>query len=364
MARPQWTPEEQAEYRRTTLEELHAQLAAQVSKLDGIDAWQQWLGLARSLHSYSFSNLLLIAAQRPDATIVAGFGTWKQKGYSVRRGEKAIKVLAPILRKTPLLDDAGRPVTDENGQQRFRRELIGAKPVNVFDASQVTPPVEVPPKPQLLTGQAPPGLWASLADLAAGEGYTVTRGDCGTANGLIRFETREIRIRPDVDELMATKSLCHEIGHALTMTPNDVETYHAQRELREVEAESIAYVVLGAHGVDTSQYTFDYVAGWAARAATAGASIQDIIVATGQRVIAAADRILSHAKTVPGLGDSLVDESARAVRITPAVTGESVPPVATEPVLWEVLTDATSPGLRTERMSLPAAPRPSPGIPR
>lgn len=146
MARPEWTPEERADYRRSTLEELHAKLGEQVSKLDSIDAWQQWLCLARSLHSYSFSNILLIAAQRADATIVAGFSTWKQKGHSVRRGEKAIKVLAPILRKTPVLDDAGNPVRDENGELRFRRQMVGAKPVNVFDASQVEPPVVTGPR--------------------------------------------------------------------------------------------------------------------------------------------------------------------------------------------------------------------------
>ena len=234
MALPEWTSEERAEARRNTLEQLHAQLAEQVANLDSVEAWQRWLGLARSLHSYSFSNVLLIAAQCPGATMVAGFGAWKQKGHVVRRGEKAIKVLAPIVRKTPVIDDAGRPVMDENGQPRFRREMVGVKPVSVFDASQVTPEVQTPPQPGLLTGQAPPGLWESLSELAAIEGYSVVRGDCGTANGLIDYPSREIRIRPDVDDLMATKSLCHELGHALTMSPKDHETYTSQRELREV----------------------------------------------------------------------------------------------------------------------------------
>ena len=227
VTRPEWTPEERAEARRNTLEELHAQLAEQVANLGSVEAWQRWLSLARSLHSYSFSNVLLINAQCPGATMVAGFGAWKQKGHVVRRGEKAIKVLAPILRKTPVLDHAGRPVMDETGQPRFRREMVGVKPVSVFDASQVTPEVQVPPPPQLLI-----------------EGYKVCRGDCGTANGLIDFPSREIRIRPDVDDLMATKSLCHELGHALTMSPKDQETYATQRELREVEAESVALTLI------------------------------------------------------------------------------------------------------------------------
>ncbi len=356
VTRPEWTPEERAEARRNTLEELHAQLAEQVANLGSVEAWQRWLSLARSLHSYSFSNVLLINAQCPGATMVAGFGAWKQKGHVVRRGEKAIKVLAPILRKTPVLDHAGRPVMDETGQPRFRREMVGVKPVSVFDASQVTPEVQVPPPPQLLTGEAPPGLWDSLSELAAIEGYTVVRGDCGTANGLIDFTSREIRIRPDVDDLMATKSLCHEIGHALTMSAKDHETYATQRELREVEAESIAYAVLGAHGVDTSQYTFDYVAGWAARATTETTSIADVIVATGQRVIAAADRILTHTRPAQNLEDDLVDEWARTVQPIASIAATKAP--------WEVVAEAPSRGLRAEQAALFAAPRHSPGVPR
>lgn len=356
MAGRDWTPQERAEARRHTVEQLHAQLAEQVAKLDNLEVWQQWLGLVRSLHVYSFANTLLIAAQRPDATMVAGFNTWKQRGHSVRKGEKAIKILAPILHKIPLTDDAGHPVLDENGQPRFRRQMVGAKPVNVFDVSQVTPAVEAPPRPQLLTGQAPAGLWESLSELAKVEGYTVTRGDCGTANGHIDFTTREIRVRADVDELMACKSLCHEVAHALTMTPADVETYAAQRELREVEAESVAYTVLGAHGVDSSQYTFDYVAGWAARAATGGTSIADVITATGQRVIAAANRILSHTNPLPSIEAELVDQWAQTVHTSPAI--------AAEPVSWEVVSDAGARLVRGEQKALPRTPHALPGVPR
>jgi hypothetical protein len=344
----EWTPKERAEARRRTVEQLHAQLTEQVSRLDSLEVWQQWLGLVRSLHSYSFSNTLLIAAQRPDATMVAGFNTWKQRGHSVRKGEKAIKILAPILHKTPVLDDAGRQLVDENGEPRLRRQLVGVKPVNVFDAGQVIPPVEGPPRPQLLTGEAPAGLWESLSELALIEGYTVTRGDCGTANGHIDFEAHQIRVRADVDELMACKTLCHEVAHALTMTPDDMETYDTQRELREVEAESVAYTVLGAHGVDSSLYTFDYVAGWAARAATDTTSIADVIAATGQRVIAAADRILSHANPAPSMEEELVDQWTQTLQPSPTITSEPVP--------WEVVSEVGSGAARAEQKALPQAP--------
>lgn len=354
MTRSAWTAEERAEYRRETVELLHAQLAEQVSKLDSIDAWQQWLTVARSLHAYSFSNVLLIVAQRPDATLVAGFSTWKQLGHSVRRGEKAIRILAPVLVKMPLLDDAGNPVLDDDGRTRHRRQMVGVKPVSVFDVSQVTPPVETPPRPRLLDGAAPPGLWTSLVELAEVEGYSVSRGDCGTANGLVRYETREIRVRADVDELQAAKSLLHELGHVLTMTPDEFGSYEAQREVREVEAESVAFTVLGAHGVDTSRYSFDYVAGWAARAATADRSVRDVIMATGQRVITAADRILTHTQHLLTPEDALADQWANSVQVAPTISPASR--------AWETV---SNPGSRPRHAAQHLGSRPaSVGVPR
>lgn len=114
--------------------------------------------------------------------------------------------------------------------------------------------------------------------------------------------------------------------------------------------------VLGAHGVDTSRYSFDYVAGWAARAATPSTSITDVIIATGQRVIAAADRILSHTKPVQYLEDQLVAEWAQAV--------PAAPPIAPERPRWEVVAETPSNGLRAERAAATAVPRRAPGVPR
>ena len=347
---------ERAEARRATVEQLHAQLADRISKLESQQVWQEWLKLMQSLHRYSFNNTLLILAQRPDATMVAGFGVWKQRGHWVRKGEKAIRVLAPITKAVDLYDEQVDPLRDTNGRSRHTWRVVGVKPVSVFDASQVEPPVKLPPQPQLLTGQAPPGLWDSLAELATVEGFTVTRGDCGPANGFINFADREIRIRPDIDDLQACKTLAHEIGHALTMSPEDAGPGGAQRELREVEAESIAYAVLGAHGVDTSRYTFDYVAGWAARAATGSTSITDVITATGQRVIAAADRILSHTKPTQHLEDQLVEDWVQAVQPSPPLTQTRT--------RWEAVTEAPLNGVSVERAAVQTVARQVPGVPR
>src|SRR5690242_12031020 len=100
------------------LEELHARLREAVEALESGEQWQAWLQFASGFHRYSFNNLLLIMAQRPDATAVASYRTWQAKGRQVRKGETALRVLAPILRRTTVLDDLGRPELGEDGTPR------------------------------------------------------------------------------------------------------------------------------------------------------------------------------------------------------------------------------------------------------
>ena len=114
--------------------------------------------------------------------------------------------------------------------------------------------------------------------------------------------------------------------------------------------------VLGAHGVDSSQYTFDYVAGWAARAATDTTSIADIITATGQRVIAAADRILAHTQPLASIEDELADQWTQTVQQSPVI--------AAEPAVWEVVADANSYAVRAAHKTLPQAPHAVLAVPR
>ena len=288
--------------RRELLEQMHRDLAAKLTTFDDRDAWQQWLKFASGFHQYSFSNTCLILMAKPEATLVAGYRAWQAKGHQVRRGETAIKVFAPVTRKVPLEDAGGKPAMDANGRLVTRRQVVGVRIAHVFDASQVEPPPETErPLPSLLVGEAPPGLWDSLAQLVTDEGFTVTRGDCGGANGYTDFSARQVRVRGDVDDSQAAKSLCHEAAHLLTMDASDIATYGSRqcRGVLEVIAESVAYLVTQAHGLDASQYTFNYVAGWAVEAAGRGSdalSIDQVVRNTGDRVIAAAHRILSHTR--------------------------------------------------------------------
>ncbi len=330
MSRRDSSKEDWRAARRETLERMHADLASKVGSMDSVGEWQAWLRFTQSFHRYSNTCLILMA--KPDATLVAGYRAWQAKGHQVRRSEKAIKVFAPVTRKVPIEDADGRPVVDDHGRPLHRYQLVGTKVASVFDASQVDPPPQlVRPQPQLLVGQAPPGLWDALTELLAGEGFTVARGDCGAANGLTDFTTKQVRVRLDVDDAHAVRTLSHEAGHVLTMEPDDIAAYGSThcRGISEVVAESVAYLVTRAHGLDASQYTFNYVAGWATKAAGRSGdtrSIDQVVKATGDRVIAAAHRILAH--TQPS-GDATSDLLASQEAITLETT-------RTAPV-WEIV---------------------------
>lgn len=131
-----WDREAAEAARRETLDRLHAMLAEQVGSLESTSRWEAWLRFAHSFHRYSFSNTLLIMVQRPDATVVSGYRSWLARGRQVRRGETAIRVLGPVTRRVDLTDPNGRPLLDENGKPRTHLQVVGVKPVSVFDVLQ------------------------------------------------------------------------------------------------------------------------------------------------------------------------------------------------------------------------------------
>ena len=292
--------EQAAAAREETLNRLHQILIDQVSSLESVEAWKAWLAFANRFHRYSFNNTLLIQVQRPDATSVAGYRAWQAMGRHVMKGERAIKVLGPVTKRVPREDADGNPVCDEAGRPVFAFQLVGVKPVSVFDVSQTDgKPLPTPLMPELLTGQAPPGLWESLIALIATQGFRVSRDDCGRANGVTLFDQREVRVRPDVDDAQAVKTLAHEAGHVLLHAAPGLALV-ACRGMIEVEAESVAYLVTSAHGLGSSHYTFNYVTGWAHDGASAsGKDVADIVQSTGERVIQTANRILESTMPPP-----------------------------------------------------------------
>lgn len=301
-----------------SIEVLHQQLTDAITRIETGEQWQGWLDFARRLHRYSFNNLILIWAQRPDATAVASYTTWQAMDRQVRRGEKALRVMAPILRRAPVLDEAGQSNLGPDGRPKQRQQITGFRPAPVFDVTQTEgPPLPEAPRPVLLAGQAPDGLWDALVSEVSQRGYRLLRGPADRldgANGVTKISEREVWVRDDVDDAQAVKTLTHELAHIMLHAEADQPT--ACAGIREVEAESVAHLVMAAHGVDTATYSFPYVATWAhPLAAVEHVPMADIVSRTGTRVMHAATEILTVA--VPA---SVADPStaALAARVTVA----------------------------------------------
>jgi hypothetical protein len=259
-------------------DDLLAELATGVAELTTSDRWREFLDVQSRFHSYSFLNTLAIQLQRPDATRVAGFNTWRRLGRQVRRGEKGLAILAPITRRIRL---------DQEGDEQV---IAGApstfRVVHVFDVAQ-TDGKELPSICERLDGEGAGGAYTRLVAVAHSLSYTVEEDYLpGGRNGDCSFEARRIRVEVTNSEVQQVKTLAHEIAHSMLHEGFD------DRALAELEAESVAFIVCRALGIDSASYTFGYVAGWAGGGAEAVAAIK----AAGARIQRTADAILRVAE--------------------------------------------------------------------
>lgn len=290
--------EEWAAQQHETLEQLHGNITEAIEALVTGEDWAKMLEVSAQFHRYSFNNQLLIAYQTGGkARLPASFTTWKQLGRYVKKGEKGIKILAPVNRTLYIDKDTGDVVTKQEARGRPKgsvervSKMVGVKVVHVFDVSQTDgEPLPSIERPQLLDGQAPDGLRESLESIIADAGFTLAYVPAGTlngANGVTRFLAQRIEIRNDVTDAQTVKTLIHEIAHMkMHARIADPTAAALHRGKAEVEAESTAYLVASAHGLDTSGYTFPYVAGWS------GGDI-DLVKSTASDVVAQAQAILA-----------------------------------------------------------------------
>ena len=266
-------------------EALADQLADGIDALTQSEEWRRYLAAQARFHRYSFGNTLLIMRQCPAATQVASYKRWQEMGRQVRKGESAIWIWAPCTRKVTETSE-----TSEDGDGEARRMLSGFRPVPVFDIGQ-TDGEDLPEVCHLLGGEDEDGMFGRLAAVAEGMGWTVRRapgvdGHPG-ANGLCEHGARVITVASARSPLQQVKSLAHEMAHALLHGPR--VDYPAARGLCELEAESVAYIVAASLGLDTSAYSFGYVAGW--QNGDAGKA-REAIKASGARIQRAAGEIL------------------------------------------------------------------------
>lgn len=262
--------------REDRLEALHRQLIAAVEELAASEGWARMLRAAARFHDYSPSNVLLISAQRPDATRVAGIRTWNSLGRRVKRGEHGIAILAPCVYPAPpgssseesTVDASAMPFAEPSGSDRPDRHIRGFRVVHVFDVTQTDGRPLPDASPSALTGAGPQGLWDHLESLTRADGYKVERGPCrSSAMGYTDFPARVVRVRDDVDEAQAVKTLAHELGHIRADHEHRFPDYGASRACRgraELEAESIAYLIAASASLDTRSYSVPYLAGWSA----------------------------------------------------------------------------------------------------
>ena len=264
MARKTYTPQQREaarEARAAKVEQMHNELTAAVNALTESGQWQRWLDFLGSFHQYSLNNTLLIQVQCPHASKVAGFKAWQAKGRQVRKGETAIRIFGKPFR---IVSE-----TDETTGEKTRRAVKCPPPVvSVFDISQTDPidGVEQPTAPVAqLQGDDPADLFERIAAWTTGQGWTVTREQIpGEVNGFCTVDgSRRIVVDADLSDAHAAKTAIHEAAHAILHTDEDGKaTTEPDQATCELEAESVAYVVAGLHGLDTSDYSVGYVASW------------------------------------------------------------------------------------------------------
>jgi hypothetical protein len=336
--------------RREQVERLHGLLAESVEAVQSSEDWNRLLDFAGRFHHYSFDNQLLIAVQHDQAfragrvtqplpTYVAGFHTWKALGRSVERGQRGYAILAPVSSRTRLARgadgttralDRRDDVGDDAELLRGPVVLRGFTVAHVWDVTQTSgAPIPEPPRPQLLEGVAPNGLAEQLTAFLISREFDVAfvsdADAIGGANGVTDFAARTVRVRADMHGAAQVKTLAHETGHVLLHDPSadpDVTTLGlGHRGRAEVEAESVAYVVTSAYGMDPSAYSLPYVTSWAGTDKPA-----EVVRTTARRVVNAAQQVLGSLDLEqttggqpPGVSRALERRSAEREARSPAV---------------------------------------------
>ena len=258
------------------LKEITDRLEQGITELFESERYREYLRVMSKFHNYSFNNTLLIAMQKPDASLVAGFSAWKNNfGRNVMKGQKGIKIIAPspykVKQEMKKIDPhTQQPIIGKDGKQVTEEKEItipAYKVVSVFDVSQ-TEGKELPDiAVDELTGDVERyrDFFAALEKTSPVPiGFEQIPG---SSHGYYHLEDKRIAIQEGMSELQTLKTAIHEIAHAKLHdidlnAPENEQQPRVDKRTREVEAESVAYTVCQHYGLDTSDYSFGYVAGW------------------------------------------------------------------------------------------------------
>ena len=276
------------------------------------DKWMNWLDTMSKFHRYSANNSLLISMQNPAATLVAGYKAW-EKNFErhVLKGEKGIQILAPspkkIKQKQPKTDiETGELVIDQNGNPVIEEVTItinSYRPVTVFDVSQ-TEGKELPKLTETLVGSVADydDYISALKELSPVpiEFAEINEGNADKSlKGYFSSKAQIIKVQEALSEVQTVKTLVHEIAHAQLhdYSKGDWEDMaKLDRSTKEVQAESVAYTVCKHFGIDTSGYSFAYVATWSRdkELMELKASMEVIQRTSSEFIIAIEDKLMSR----------------------------------------------------------------------
>lgn len=282
------------------IQDLMALLQKGLESIQNEESYKNYLKVMSRFPRYSQRNTMLIFAQKPDATLVAGYRTWQKSfGRQVRKGEKGIRIFAPCT--------YAKQESDPETLETKTRTIHSFRSVCVFDYSQTEgKELPAPRQPVLLSGACP---WFDQAvqALSALTGYSVEIADSGDGSrGSCSYFEHRILISASLESLHAFKTLVHETAHVLLHEPGRESSLQEaieleERSVREVEAESSAFIVCSALGIDCSDYCLPYVTIWNSGRALLSTSLERISKASGLILDALAEKIPEIAASLAGI---------------------------------------------------------------
>lgn len=264
--------------RTEKVERALATLKEGVERITSGEEFRRYLAFSARFHRYSARNCLLILCQRPDASRVAGYRRWQEMGRQVRRGEEAIRILAPV----------SRTVEDEATGEKARA-LVGFRVASVFDVSQTDgEPMPEAPRPEDLDPDDPAGVasrvYGGLRGLCEAEGVPVDLRDLAPAYyGSYHHKERRIVLNRALPEVERATTLAHELAHHMLHRQDDAGAT-STKATRETEAEGVAFAVFSYFGFDTSRFSFAYVSRYAGE--------PEVLTAALDRIQKAAHRMI------------------------------------------------------------------------
>lgn len=253
------------------MDSIMQSLESGVEELFTSNRYQEFLKTMAKFHNYSFNNTMLIAMQRPDATLVTSYKNWQSMGRQVMKGEKGITIIAPApykkMKEKEVLDENQRPIMGTDGKPKTEQVEVTVphfKAVTVFDIAQTSGEPIQTLAPELLTAAVQD--FDSFMQAIQKISPVPIRFDEieGNANGYYHNADKEIVIKKGLSESQTLKTAIHETAHAKLHDKEIMESLGVEKDrlTKEVEAESVAYCVCSSFGLDTSDYSFPYIAGW------------------------------------------------------------------------------------------------------